>query len=63
MKYLVEKCAAENQRKNKVYKIYSNNQTSFKTIRSMKSNNDQTRLKRIQKACETIRSRDANLEL
>ena len=63
IKHLVEKCATENKCKNKVFKVYSNNQASFKTIRSMKSNNDQTRLRRIQKACETIRSRDANLEL
>ena len=63
MKHLVEKCVVENECKDKVYKVYSNNQTSLKTIRSMKSNNDQTRLRRIQKACETIRSRDANLKL
>ena len=63
MKHLVEKCVIENECKNKVYKVYSNSQTSFKIIRSMKSNNDQTRLRRIQKTCETIRSRDANLEL
>ena len=63
VKHLVEKCAVENECKDKIYKVYSNNQTSLKTIRSMKSNNDQTRLRRIQKACEMIRSRDANLEL
>ena len=63
MKHLVEKYVVENECKDKVYKIYSNNQISFKAIRSIKSNNDQTRLRRIQKACETIRSRDANLEL
>ena len=63
MKHLVEKCVVENECKDKVYKMYSNNQTSLKTIRSMKSNNDQTRLRRIQKAYETIDSRDANLEL
>ena len=63
MKRLVEKCVVENECKNKIYKIYSNNQASLKTIRSMKSNNDQTRLRRIQKAYKTIRSRDANLKL
>ena len=63
IKRLVEKCAIKNECKDKVYKIYSNSQTSLKTIRSMKLNNDQTRLRRIQKACETIRSRDANLKL
>ena len=63
MKHLVEKCVVENECKDKVYKVYSNNQTSLKTIRSMKSNNDQTRLRRIQKTCETIRSRDTNLKL
>ena len=63
MKHLVEKCVVENECKDKVYKMYSNNQTSLKTIRSMKSSNDQTRLRRIQKTCETIRSRDANLKL
>ena len=63
MKHFVEKCVVKNECKNKVYKMYSNNQVSFKTIQSMKSNNDQTRLRRIQKACETIRSRDANLKL
>ena len=63
MKHLVEKCAIKNECKDKIYKVYSNNQTSLKTIRSIKLNNDQTRLRRIQKACETIRSRDANLEL
>ena len=63
MKHFVEKCAVENECRDKIYKVYSNNQTSLKTIRSMKSNNDQTRLRRIQKACETIRSRDANLKL
>ena len=63
IKRFVEKCVVENECKDKVYKIYSNNQTSLKIIRSMKSNNDQTRLRRIQKACETIRSRDANLKL
>ena len=47
IKHLVEKCATENKCKNKVFKVYSNNQASFKTIRSMKSNNDQTRLRRI----------------
>ena len=60
---LVEKCAVKNKYKNKIYKVYSNNQTSLKTIRSMKLNNDQTRLKYIQKACEIIRSRYANLKL
>ena len=63
IKRLVEKCAIENECKNKIYKIYSNNQTLFKTIRSMKSSNDQIRLRRIQKVYETIRSRDANLKL
>ena len=63
MKHFVEKCAVENECKDKIYKIYSNNQTLFKKIRSMKSNNDQTRLRRIQEACETIRSRDVNLKL
>ena len=65
MKRLVEKCAAEieNECKNKVYKVYFDNQTSLKTIRSMKSNNDQTRLRRIQKACETIRFNDIDLKL
>ena len=63
IKYLVEKYVIESESKNKVYKVYLNNQTSFKTIRSIKSNNDQTRLRRIQKTCETIRSRDANLKL
>ena len=63
MKHLVEKCVIENECRDKIYKVYSNNQTSLKTIQSMKSNNDQTRLRRIQKACETIRSRDANLKL
>ena len=62
MKHLVEKCAVENECKDKVYKVYLNSQTSLKTIRSMKSNNDQTRLRRIQKTCETIRSRNADLE-
>ena len=63
IKRFVEKCIVKNEYKNKIYKVYSNSQTSLKTIRSMKSNNDQTRLRRIQKAYETIRSRDANLEL
>ena len=40
MKRLIEQCAIENECKNKVYKVYSNNQISFKTIRSMKSSND-----------------------
>ena len=47
MKYLVEKCVVENECKSKIYKVYSNNQTSFKTIRLLKSNNDQTQLRRI----------------
>ena len=63
MNHLVEKCIVKNECEDKIYKMYSNNQASFNTIRSIKSNNDQTRLRRIQKACETIRSRDANLEL
>ena len=63
IKRVVEKYVVKNEYKNKVYKIYLNNQISFKSIRSMKSNNDQTRLRRIQKIYETIRSRDANLKL
>ena len=47
MKRLIEKCVVENECKDKVYKVYLNNQASFKTIRSMKLNNDQTRLKRM----------------
>ena len=62
MKYLIEKCVVKNEYKNKVYKVYLNNQTSLKIIRLMKLNNDKTRLRRIQKVCETIRSRDANLK-
>ena len=49
MKHLVEKCVVENEYKNKIYKVYSNNQTSLKAVRSIKSNNDQTRLRRTQK--------------
>ena len=65
MKRLVEKCVAEieDECKDKIYKIYFDNQASLKTVRSMKSNNDQTRLKRIQKACETIRFNDVDLKL
>ena len=63
MKRLVDQYAIKNECKNIIYKIYSNNQTSLKTIRSIKSNNDQTQLRRIQKAYETIRARDANLKL
>ena len=65
VKRLVEKCAAETEDecKDKVYKVYFDNQTSLKTVRSMKSNNDQTRLRRIQKACETIRFNDVDLKL
>ena len=40
MKYLIEECVVENECKDKIYKVYSNYQTSFKTTRSMKSNND-----------------------
>ena len=60
----VEKCAIKikNKCENKVYKIYFDNQTLFKTIQSMKSNNDQIRLRRIQKACETMRSRVVDLK-
>ena len=46
IKHLVEKCVDKNENKDKVYKMYSNNQTSLKTVRLMKSNNDQTRLRR-----------------
>ena len=63
IKRLIEKYVIENEYKDKIYKIYSNNQISLKIIRLMKSNNDQTRLRRIRKVCETIRSRDANLKL
>ena len=65
MKRFVEKCATEIEEecKDKVYKVYFDSQTSLKTVRSMKSNNDQTRLRRIQKACETIRFNDVDLKL
>ena len=63
MKRFVEKCAIENECKDKIYKIYLNIQTSLKTIESMKLNNEQTRLKRIEKSYATMRSRDTNLKL
>jgi len=40
----------------KIYKVYSDNQTSLKTVKVMISTKDQTRLQRVQIAHESIQS-------
>lgn len=60
---LVDVAMADQSCQDKIYKIYSDSQTSLKTVEAMKSTADQTRLRRVQAACENIRRRGAELQL
>jgi len=54
MKHLAD-VATENQEcHEKIYKVYSDNQTFLKTVKAMISTKDQTRLQRVQIAHESI---------
>lgn len=60
---LAKHCEASDNPHGRVYKIYSDSQASLKVIREMGSTLDQVRLRRTQKAHETMRRRGAILEL
>ncbi len=47
----------------KIYKVYSDNQTSLKTVKAMISTKDQTHLQQVQIAHESIQSWEVTLKL
>ncbi len=47
----------------KIYKVYSDSQTSLKTVKAMISTKDQTRLQWVQTAHESIQSQEVMLKL
>lgn len=60
---LAEHCQLARDCKDRVYKVYFDSQASLKVADGMLSTTDQSRLRRLQRACEKIRVRGASLEL
>ena len=56
MKHLADVVTANQECHEKIYKVYSDSQTSLKTVKAMISTKDQTRLQRVQTAHESIQS-------
>lgn len=61
--HLIDVARADENCRGKIYKVYSDSQASLKVVEAMRSTADQTRLRRVQSACETIRRCGAELEL
>ena len=49
--------------RDKTYKVYFDNQISLKIVKTMLSTTNQTRLRRMQNACENIRRQKTRLKL
>jgi len=62
-KHLAGVATANQECHEKIYKVYSDSQTSLKTVKAMISTKDQTRLQRVQIAHESIRSQEVTLKL
>ena len=60
---LTKHCQLIQNCKNKVYKVYFDNQTSLKMTNKMLFTTNQLRLRRLQQACEKIKVREAFLKL
>jgi len=56
MKYLADVMTVNQEYHEKIYKVYSDSQTSLKTVKAMISTKDQTRLQQVQIAHESIQS-------
>ncbi len=54
MKHLADIMTENQKYHEKIYKVYSDNQTSLKTVKVMISTKDQTRLQRVQIMHESI---------
>ena len=63
IKKLIDYCERTTNARNKIYKIYSDNQVSLKIIHVMSSMLDQKRLQRVQTTTNKIRDRNAHLTL
>jgi len=63
MKHLANVATANQEYHEKIYKVYSDSQTSLKTVKAMISTKDQTRLQRVQTAHESIQSLEVMLKL
>ena len=60
---LINHCERAIDARNRIYKIYFDNQTSLKVIHVMSSMFDQKKLQRIQMATDKIRNHDTHLKL
>jgi len=54
MKHLADVVIVNQECHEKIYKVYSDNQTSLKTVKAMISTKDQTRLQQVQTVHESI---------
>ncbi len=63
MKHLADVATKNRKCHEKIYKVYSDSQTSLKTVKVMISTKDQTRLQRVQIAHESIQSWEVTLKL
>jgi len=63
MKHLANVATANQEYHEKIYKVYSDSQTSLKTVKAMILIKDQTRLQRVQTAHESIQSLEVMLKL
>jgi len=63
MKHVANVATANQEYHEKIYKVYSDSQTSLKTVKAMISTKDQTRLQRVQTAHESIQSLEVMLKL
>ena len=63
VKKLIDHCEKTTNARDKVYKIYSNNQVSLKIIHVMSSMHDQKKLQRVQAMTNKIHNRDVHLTL
>ena len=63
IKELIDYCEETTNARDKIYKIYSDNQVSLKMIHVMSSMLDQKKLQRVQVMINKIRDRDTHLML
>ncbi len=63
VKHFADVVTANQECHEKIYKVYSDNQTSLKTVKVMISTKDQTRLQWVQIAHESIQSWKVTLKL
>ncbi len=62
-KHFADVATANQECHEKIYKVYSDSQTSLKTVKAMISTKDQTRLQRVQIAHESIWFQEVTLKL